>query len=144
MNGMSKRTKDRMVGVHGDLQMVVAYALAISEVDFLVSEGVRTTQRQAELYAQGRITSGVKVTNADGVKAKSNHQVKADDTAHAVEVYFVGWDNKTPNTDVRWEKLLNAFKIASKKLGIPIEIGAYWNMKDFPHIQLATKGVSNF
>lgn len=37
-------------------------------------EGFRTTARQQELYAQGRTTSGPKVTEKNGTTNPSNHQ----------------------------------------------------------------------
>lgn len=136
MNKASSRTRNNLKGVHENLVMVVSYALAISEVDFFVSEGVRSLERQKELYAQGRTKPGNKVTNCDGVKSKSNHQVKADGKGHAVDIYYVGWKNTDPTSDPRWEKLFSAFKKASEMLGVGIEIGAYWKMRDFPHIEL--------
>lgn len=140
MNKASNRTKNNLKGVHPDLIMVITYALAISEADFFVNEGVRTLQRQQELYSQGRTISGNIVTNVDGITKKSNHQVKSDGYSHAVDVYFCGWDNKTKNSDPRWEKLFKAIKTASLNLGIPVTIGAYWtNFIDLPHIQLGER-----
>lgn len=139
MNSLSKRSKDNLKGIHPDLLMVIAYALAISKVDFFVNEGVRTLERQKELYAQGRTKSGIVVTGCDGIVNKSNHQVKQDGYGHAVDIYPTTWTSKTSNSDISWEKLYEAFKIASKKLNVPIKIGGYWNMKDMPHIELGDR-----
>lgn len=139
MNKASNRTKNNLKGVHPDLIMVITYALAISEVDFFVNEGVRTLQRQQELYAQGRTIKGSIVTNVDGVNKKSNHQVKSDGYGHAVDIYYVKWSDKDKNSDPRWEKIFKAIKTASLNLGIPVKIGAYWQMKDFPHIELGER-----
>ncbi len=139
MNKASNRSKNNLKGVHPDLIMVVAYALAISEQDFFVNEGVRTLQRQQELYAQGRTTAGAIVTNVDGINKKSNHQVKADGYGFAVDVYYCGWSNKDSNSDPRWEKLFKAIKTASINLGIPVTMGAYWKMGDLPHCELGER-----
>lgn len=140
MNKASNRTKNNLKGVHPDLIMVITYALAISEVDFFVNEGVRTLQRQQELYAQGRTVKGSIVTNVDGVSKKSNHQVKSDGYGHAVDIYQTIWNNKIPNSDPSWEKMFKAIKTASLNLGIPVTIGAYWTkFIDFPHIQLGER-----
>lgn len=137
MNKMSNRSKNNLKGVHPNMIMLVSYALAISEVDFFVNEGLRSLQRQQELYAQGRTTKGSIVTNVDGVNKKSNHQAKDDGYGYAVDVYYVGWTNKDKSDDSRWYKIYEAFETASKNLNIPIKIGAYWKMKDMPHIELA-------
>lgn len=137
MNKMSNRSKNNLKGVHPNLIMLVSYALAISEVDFFVNEGLRSLQRQQELYAQGRTTKGSIVTNVDGIKKKSNHQAKSDGYGYAVDVYYVGWKSSDKQDDDRWLKIYNAFETASRNLNIPIKIGGYWKMKDMPHIELA-------
>ena len=136
MNYASTRTKNNLKGVHPDLVMVVAYALAISEQDFFVNEGVRTVARQQELYAQGRTTSGIKVTNYDNVNSKSNHQAKADGYGPAIDVYYTGWKNTDSNSDDRWLKVFNAFRIASTMMGVPLSFGKDWKTVDTPHIEL--------
>lgn len=85
--GLSKRSLDNLKGVHPDLVKVFKEGIKDSPVDFTITEGVRTAQRQKELYAQGRTKPGIKVTNADGVKNKSNHQVKEDGFGYAVDIY---------------------------------------------------------
>lgn len=140
MNKMSKRTKNNLKGVHPDLVMVISYALAISEQDFFVNEGLRTLQRQQELYAQGRTTKGNIVTNVDGVNRKSNHQAKSDGFGYAVDIYPTGWNNSMKNSDPSWVRLFQAIKTASINLGIPVTVGAYWSkLQDFPHIELGER-----
>lgn len=53
----------------------------------VAGEGFRSTARQQELYAQGRTASGNKVTNADGVKNRSNHQ-----SSLAYDQWFERWN----------------------------------------------------
>ncbi len=51
---LSKSSKDKLKGVHQDLVILVAYTLATSEIDFKITEGVRSVERQFELYKIGR------------------------------------------------------------------------------------------
>lgn len=56
-----------------------------------VTEGVRTLERQRALYEQGRSQPGPIVTNADGIRKRSNHQVhEGDGYGHAVDCAFSG------------------------------------------------------
>lgn len=130
---LGTRSKDSLKGVHPDLVAVVERAIEITTQDFVVIEGVRTQARQKELYAQGRTTKGLKVTNADGVKNKSNHQVKEDGKGHAVDIvpYPVDW-----NSSVKFDNIANAMKLAACELKTPIEWGGDWKMVDKPHYQL--------
>jgi peptidoglycan L-alanyl-D-glutamate endopeptidase CwlK len=50
---LSRRSLDRLVGVHPDLVGVVVRAIEITAIDFAVIEGVRTRARQAELVRSG-------------------------------------------------------------------------------------------
>lgn len=53
MYKLSKKSLDRMKGVHPDLVKVVKRAIQISEVDFTVTEGLRDIERQRELVKSG-------------------------------------------------------------------------------------------
>ena len=57
-----QRSLDRLNGVNTRLVSVVHRALELSTVDFTVVEGLRSKERQAQLYAQGRTTAGKIVT----------------------------------------------------------------------------------
>ena len=67
---------------------------------FIISQGVRTAEYQNSLYQQGRTIPGKILTNADGYKIKSNHQVKSDGLGHAVDIAIMDgkkadWDDLT-------------------------------------------------
>ena len=62
MYKLSQRSLDALAGVHPDLIKVVKRAIETTKQDFLVTEGLRTTQRQQDLYAQGRTKHGSIVT----------------------------------------------------------------------------------
>jgi peptidoglycan L-alanyl-D-glutamate endopeptidase CwlK len=46
---LGKRSRERLIGVHPDLIIVMATAIQRTEIDFAVIEGVRTLKRQKEL-----------------------------------------------------------------------------------------------
>ena len=119
----SKRSKNNLVGVNYRLALLVGYTLAISEIDFFVNEGVRSIQRQRELYMQGK-------SKCDGVKNKSKHQ-----EGRAIDVYYIGWKNSDSPSDKRWGKLIESFKMAEKMVGLKLNFGYDWGW-DNPHIEL--------
>ena len=123
MNKASRRTRENLKGVNHKLIAVVGYALAISEVDFWVNEGLRTTEKQQEYFKTG-------ASQLDGINKKSNHQL-----GRAVDIYYVGWKNTDSSNDPRWKKLRDTFELAGKQLGIKLEFGYDWGW-DKPHIQL--------
>lgn len=124
MNKASRRTRENLKGVNHKLIAVVGYALAISEVDFWVNEGLRTTEKQQEYFKTG-------ASQLDGINKKSNHQL-----GRAVDIYYVGWKNTDSSNDPRWKKLRDTFELAGKQLGIKLEFGYDWGW-DKPHIELA-------
>lgn len=131
---LGTRSKNNLKGVHPDLVKVVEKAIEITTQDFTVIEGVRTQKRQQELYAQGRTKEGPRVTNVDGVKRKSNHQIKSDGFGHAVDIvpYPVDWDSS-----VKFDNIANAMKLAACEIGVDIQWGGDWKMLDKPHFELA-------
>lgn len=120
---LSKRSMDRMTGVHPDMVKVVKLAITLTEIDFGVIEGLRTVERQRELVVKG----ASKTMN-------SRHL-----TGHAVDlVAYVG-------SEVRWDwplypKIAEAMKRAANALGVPIVWGGDWkSFKDGPHFELDRK-----
>jgi len=131
MRTLNERSKKNLDGVHPNLLKVLE--MAITEVDFTVTEGVRTVARQQELYAQGRTTTGKIVTNADGVKVRSNHQPKEDGYGYAVDIYA---NPINVNDSTRIGIVASIIKRTAKSLGLTIEWGGDWKMKDYPHFDL--------
>lgn len=117
---LSQRSLDRMKGVDERLVNVVKRAIEISEVDFIVTEGLRTKERQAELMKAGATRT-----------MNSKHIVgKAVDLAAVVDGQ-VRWDWPL------YSKLATAMKRAAEILNIKIEWGGDWvTFKDGPHFQL--------
>lgn len=124
---MDDRSNKNLVNVNEGLISVVLRAHEIIEklnngLGFIVTEGVRTKERQAELYKAGATRT-----------MKSYHLVgKAVDLAATV------------NGEVRWfqplyRTLSEAMKQAAKEKNIKITWGGDWvTFKDGPHFQIET------
>ena len=65
--GFGKRSNANIDTCHPDLQLILREALADSDVDFSVTEGHRSTERQIFLHSIGKSTR-------DGVSRLSKHQ----------------------------------------------------------------------
>lgn len=116
----SQRSYNRLCGVRPELVAVASRALLLTSVDFGITEGLRTVERQRELVASGASQT-----------MRSRHL-----TGHAIDVVaYVGGA-------VRWdwplyEKIAAAFKQAAGDLRVPLEWGGDWaSLKDGPHYQL--------
>ncbi|MGP3174462.1 M15 family metallopeptidase [Serratia bockelmannii] len=117
----SQRSEKNLVGVNPALVAVVRRALELSPVDFGITEGLRSRERQKKMVAAGASQT-----------MNSRHL-----TGHAVDVVAylganISWDWKY------YEHIAAAFKQAGKELGTVIEWGGDWKtLKDGPHFQLA-------
>jgi peptidoglycan L-alanyl-D-glutamate endopeptidase CwlK len=120
---LDERSVQRLDGVHADLVRVAMRAAELSEVDFIVTEGVRTMKRQRELVAAGASKT-----------LKSRHL-----TGHALDFAPV------VGGEVTWKwpafpVIADAFKRAAKELGVAIVWGGDWtSFRDGPHIELDRK-----
>lgn len=140
MGNFSKRSLDNLKGVHPNMVKVLSVAIKSTPIDFTITEGVRTVARQQQLYAQGRTTKGIIVTNLDGVKKKSNHQPKQDGYGHAVDLYpFYNGSVQVQDKDVipKLKDIAVHIKKIAEELGIPITWGGDWkDPYDPPHFEL--------
>ena len=122
MYKLGYRSLSRLVGVHPDLVKVVDHAITISEIDFVVLEGMRTPERQKTL-----VESGASWT------MNSRHI-----TGHAVDLG--AWvDDRVDWSWPLYAKIAAAMKNAAKDLDIPIVWGGDWKQKDGPHFELDRK-----
>lgn len=68
-----------------DLQLIMTESLKDTPFDFGIHEGHRTIAEQKESYAQGRTKPGNIITNIDGVKNRSKHNIYP---AEAVDIHM--------------------------------------------------------
>ncbi|PZU74141.1 MAG: peptidase M15 [Brevundimonas sp.] len=117
---LSTRSRSRLVGVNPALIAIVESAIEKTSVDFMITEGVRSAERQAVL-----VKAGASRTN------KSRHL-----TGHAVDVAAI------VDGQVRWDwplygRIAAAFKEAASELKTPIIWGGDWKtLRDGPHFEL--------
>lgn len=117
---LSRRSRDRMAGVHPDLVGVVEQAITLSPVDFMVTEGLRTKERQRALVRAGASRT-----------LMSRHL-----TGHAVDVAAL------VDGAVRWDwplypRIAEAFRAAARRRGVALVWGGDWpRLRDGPHFEL--------
>jgi len=117
---LGPRSLTRLEGVHPDLVRIVKTAASISDLDFTVLEGLRTVERQKQLFAQ----KATKTMN-------SRHL-----TGHAVDLApmiggEISWDWPLYN------RLAKVVKAAAAEEKIPLQWGGDWRQfKDGPHWEL--------
>ena len=121
MSGLlSVRSRARLKGVHPALVAVVEAAVARSPVDFMITEGLRSPERQAALVQAGASRT-----------LRSRHL-----SGHAVDVAAL------VDGQVRWDwplygRIASAFKAAALELKTPIVWGGDWkSLRDGPHFEL--------
>jgi peptidoglycan L-alanyl-D-glutamate endopeptidase CwlK len=107
---LSARSLKRLEGIHDHLARVVHRAITVSAVDFAVLEGLRTTERQAELVAAGASQT-----------MDSRHL-----TGHAVDLGAI------VGTEVRWDWALyytiaRAMQEAAEEQETRITWGGCWD-----------------
>lgn len=136
MYSFSQRSKNNLLFIHPDLVKVMNEAIKNSPIDFIITDGIRSTEEQRKLYNQGRTTPGKIVTNADGVNNKSNHQVKTDGYGYAVDLYPF-YNGSAQLSDAKSLKVIaDHIKSVAKNLGVTIQWGGDWKFKDYPHFEL--------
>lgn len=86
MYTLSETSLKMLKGVHPNLVNFMTELIKISPWDFKITAGVRTAAEQNLEYQKGRTAPGTKVTNVDGYKLKSNHQVKFNGLGYATDI----------------------------------------------------------
>lgn len=122
----SKRSERNLEGVHPELVRLVRATLEVSPIDFGITEGVRSVERQRAL-----IKAGASWT------PNSRHI-----TGHAVDIACWLDVDGDGRPELRWdyglyEQVAKAFKKQSILLGIPITWGGDWGSRDGVHYQLS-------
>ena len=117
---LDARAEKALSAIHPDLERIVRRAAQISPVDFTVTEGQRSLERQKRLVAAGASRT-----------LNSRHL-----TGHAVDLAArVGGQ-------IRWDwplyaRLAEVMKAAAAELGLPLVWGGDWKrFRDGPHFEL--------
>jgi putative secretion activating protein len=136
---------DKMEKVHPKLIEVMKAAIENSPYDFRITDGARTTEEQFALYQIGRSKPGRIVTNCDGKRAKSNHQIKADGYGHAVDIFPCGviengvyrkFTSEEGYDEKKLKLIANHILEVAKSKNVNVEWGGNWKMHDTPHFEL--------
>lgn len=160
MSSFSQRSKDALKGVDPRLVRVLEADIKDAPDDYTINEGVRTAKTQAMYYTWGRsvlnpntgvikdkngkvlLPLGRIVTKRDGVKLKSEHQVKADGLGKAVDFApfkrdkngkgFLDWDD-----DAAFKRIARRIQAKGKEMGYTIIWGGDWkSIYDAPHLEI--------
>lgn len=140
MYNLGKRSEERLAGVHPTLIRVVRRALSYGVMDFSVNEGLRTKERQAQLFSEGATRT-----------MNSKHIKQADGYGHAVDLYPYPIDmvrvNKGDAREIaRFGVIAGLMYRAAQEEGVKIIWGADWDgdgevldhtFFDAPHFELA-------
>ncbi len=117
---LTARDRKRLEGVHPDLVRVVERA-SLGRVRFIVTEGLRTMERQAQLAREGRSQT-----------MRSRHL-----TGHAVDLAVLDDDGKARWDAPAYRALAAEVKAAAEVEGVPIGWGGdFRGFFDGPHFQL--------
>ena len=120
MYKLSKKSQAKLEGVHPHMQELVRAAIGLSTIDFGISEGMRTKERQQLLFDEGKSLT----LNSKHLKGL------------AVDVYAwvdggVSWDFK------HYEEINLAFARAAALTNTSYIWGGTWTtLKDGPHFEL--------
>ena len=123
--GLSAASLKNMQGVHPDLVAVVKRAIELTRIDFGVSEGLRTYEKQCEMVRDDKSKT-----------LHSKHLLQDSGYGHAVDVfaYMNGeeeWHNKY------YGPICQAFVTAAIELETQIVLGHLWlGFQDSVHIEL--------
>lgn len=110
---LSQRSLDRLDGVDSDLVAVVKRAIELTDIDFGVTEGLRSEETQRKYVEAGKSQT-----------MKSKHlEGKAVDLVAYVDG-AVTWELNV------YDNIADAMKEAAKELGVSIRWGAAWHINN--------------
>ena len=128
---------DRLATCHPDIQKVMNEA--IKHYDFTILYGNRSTEEQFFLFKKGRkyidgkwavINKSEVVTNLDGMTKLSNHN-HSPSLAIDIAPYPIDWNNIE-----RFKELSVVVKKAMLTVGVNLQWGGDWKMRDYPHYEI--------
>lgn len=136
-----KSSKRALKTCHADLQMIMRSAIAMTTVDFGVSEGYRSVERQKALFDLGK-------SKIDGITRKGKHNY---DPSLACDIYAYlngrsSYDKETLSYLAGMIEFIGKQLYVSKKITHLIRWGGNWDMDgeilldqsfdDRPHFEL--------
>ena len=110
---LSLRSLDRLNGVDDSLVVVVKRAIELTTVDFGVSEGLRSIERQKELVAKG----ASKTMNSKHIEGLAVDLVAYIDGRVSFELNL-------------YDNIADAMAAAAREYGVTIRWGAAWHIDD--------------
>lgn len=110
---LSQKSLDKLIGIDPKLAQVVKLAIDYTTVDFGVTEGLRTVEKQREYFEAGK-SQTMSSKHIDG---------KAVDLA-AYVAGTISWEHNL------YDNVADAMKTAAIELNVPIRWGAAWNVPD--------------
>lgn len=117
---LSKQSLDKLQGVDERLVNVVKRAIELTQIDFKVLEGIRTKERQEELFAKGTTQT-----------MNSKHLVGRAVDLGALYNNTISWDKN------HYHIIAKAMKQAANELNISIRWGGdFKSFFDGPHFEL--------
>ena len=111
---LSERSLQRLQGVHPELVRVAKRAIEVTQVDFAITEGLRSPERQLEMY--NRKLSQI-------AKGGTHVQGLAVDTM-AYEDGHGSWDISL------YDNVADGFKQAAIDCGVGVRWGGAWHIPD--------------
>ena len=111
---LSQRSRNNLAGVRPELVRVVERAIQLTKVDFAVTEGLRSPERQRELFEKGasQIAEGGKHVTGEAVDL----------------VAFLG--NRISWELNLYDDIADAMKQAAIETAVGLRWGAAWNVPD--------------
>jgi peptidoglycan L-alanyl-D-glutamate endopeptidase CwlK len=128
---LSKRSLDKLKGVHPALVSVVKRAIQLTKVDFGVTYGVRSLEEQERLVATGRSQT-----------MASKHLIQKDGYAHAVDLVAYIDGNVSWELNV-YDNICDAMAIAAEELDVAIKWGAAWSEGDIRYYKDTAEDAMN-
>ena len=140
---LTPRDLQRLEGLHPDLVAIVKQAARMGAIQFMVVEGVRSTEQCYINFGKGRtaaqcVAGGCPAKYAQPRLAKvtwlghalsSNHHAKADGLGYAVDLLPAPYDWKDP---AKFDLLAKTMFAAAAILKKHIRWGADWNENGHP------------
>lgn len=125
MYNFSERSIKNLQGVHPDLVRLMKESIKDSPYDFMITEGLRTVERQKEMVRTGKSQT-----------MQSYHLV-----GKAVDIAILGKVKGAADWDfVKYKKVADHIKKVAKDMGLTITWGGDWKkLVDGPHFQIEDK-----